>query len=67
MAETINSDEHYQEQNWLMVGDFNDGSGDDVDRDTNSTRLFLLANDSVITFNVLSLSFTEITSPGLHL
>ena len=32
MSETINSEAHYTEQNWLMMGDFNDGSGDDVDQ-----------------------------------
>lgn len=40
MAETINSDEHYQEQNWLMVGDFNDGSGDDVDREVRKNSYY---------------------------
>ena len=40
MAESINSEEHYQEQNWLMMGDFNDGSGDDVDREVRKNSYY---------------------------
>ena len=40
MAETINSEAHYTEQNWLMMGDFNDGSGDDVDREVRKNSYY---------------------------
>jgi endonuclease/exonuclease/phosphatase (EEP) superfamily protein YafD len=40
MSETINSEAHYTEQNWLMMGDFNDSSGDDVDREVRKNSYY---------------------------
>lgn len=40
MAETINSEAHYTEQNWLMMGDFNDGSGGDVDQEVRKNSYY---------------------------
>ena len=40
MSKTINSEEHYKAQNWLMLGDFNDSSGDDVDREVRKNSYY---------------------------
>ena len=40
MAQTINSEAHYQDQHWLMMGDFNDSSGDDVDQEVRKNSYY---------------------------
>ena len=40
MAQTINSEAHYQDKYWLMMGDFNDSSGDDVDQEVRKNSYY---------------------------
>ena len=40
LSKTINSKEHYRDEHWLMMGDFNDSSGDDVDREVRKNSYY---------------------------